>query len=76
MTRGVSAAEDAHQVRLVLEDLPRLVAEARQLRGLTLRAAADRAGVAVSWFWKVERGEGNPGLRVVIRILEWIEQDR
>jgi transcriptional regulator with XRE-family HTH domain len=50
----------------------------RQERGLTIEEAARRGGVTTNYLGDVERGQRNPTLRVVARILAglqvtWVE---
>lgn len=56
--------------------LGRRTRELRELRGVTLSAAADLAGVAKSYLSKLEKGEvENPGVRTLTSIARALETD-
>lgn len=51
-------------------DISRRLRELREGRNLSLRALAQKAGVAVSFLSKIEAGRGSPTLATLLKILE------
>jgi transcriptional regulator with XRE-family HTH domain len=57
--------------RLLADPLPQLAANVKRVRadrGLTQQAVADRGGLALSDVGRIERGERDPGIRVLFRV--------
>lgn len=58
----------------VLAGLPKLVAEKRQLEGLTFVVAAWQIGISVSTIHRIEIDPSyNIGARTILRLLRWLE---
>jgi transcriptional regulator with XRE-family HTH domain len=47
----------------------------RQAKGLTQEQVAERAGVSAKHLGEIERGDGNPSLRVMLRLSRAIDLD-
>ena len=56
-----------HSDRERLAKIGAAIRQAREARGLSLRQAADRAGVHHMTRWALERGTGNPTIAAVAR---------
>ncbi len=54
-------------------EISRRIRALRQSRGLSLRALAQKAGVALSFLSKIENGKGSPTLATLMKLLEALD---
>lgn len=54
---------------VIMEHLGNILKERRKTLSITQREAAALSGIGVNTLTKIERGEANPSLKVVMRIL-------
>lgn len=57
----------------MLEKLPALMAEVRAHRGISVRAAAEEAGLPFTTWYHIECGDVSPSSDKVVPILRWLE---
>lgn len=57
--------------KTVLNDLPKLLTDARERRDLTYPQAAEEIGVATSTVYKMERGKVMRG-DILVKVLAWM----
>ncbi|NQU42337.1 helix-turn-helix domain-containing protein [bacterium] len=55
------------------DDVSRRLRELRERKGLSLRALAQKSGVAVSFLSKIESGRGSPTVITLVRVLEALD---
>ncbi|HBK31550.1 MAG TPA: transcriptional regulator, partial [Porphyromonadaceae bacterium] len=53
-----------------MEEFGNIIKERRKALSITQRELAALAGVGINTLTKIERGEANPSLKVVMRILD------
>jgi transcriptional regulator with XRE-family HTH domain len=51
----------------------RTVRQLREARGLSQQQAAAKAGIDRAYYWKIEKGEANPSLDVIGRIVKMLK---
>ncbi|WP_418895414.1 type II toxin-antitoxin system Y4mF family antitoxin [Limibacterium fermenti] len=54
----------------IMEEFGNIIKERRKALSITQRELAALAGVGINTLTKIERGEANPSLKVVMRILD------
>jgi len=51
----------------------RAVRQLREARGLSQQQAAAKAAIDRAYYWKIEKGEANPSLDVIGRIMKMLK---
>lgn len=62
-----------NEIVQVIESLPAQMSDVRAKRGLSIRAAAEEAGLAHMTWYHIETGNVTPAVDKVVAILRWLD---
>lgn len=73
---GTPTRADVRRAVLVVENLPTLLVAHRTKRGDSVRAAAEKIGIAMATVSLVERGLIDPEYRTILAVLDYLTRNR